>query len=159
MARRIYYNSRKSGPFESIISMVLMVLFFYLLFSFAAFVFEILWYVAPIFVVATLIIDHTIITNYVNWIFQKLKTNPVFGLGIIALTVFGFPVVSGYLLGKALLKKRIVKMTKQFEQKAGGSDGEFIDYEEIDSEPLELPDLPPRSKQRMENNKYDDLFE
>lgn len=159
MAKRVYYNSRKSGPFQSIIGMVVMILFFYLLFSFAAFVFKMLWYVAPLFIVATLVIDHTVITNYANWIFQKLKTNPIFGLGMIALTVFGLPVVSGYLLSKALLKKKITKMTKQFQEEAGGTDEEFIDYEEIDSEPIELPDLPPKSKQRADNNKYDDLFE
>jgi len=158
MAKRVYYNSRQSGPFQSIISLVVMIGFFYLLFSFAAFVFEMLWYVAPVFIIATLIIDHTIITNFGKWVFQKLKTQPLFGILMIVLTGFGLPVVSGYLLGKALLKRKITKMTGEFQKEAGGTDEEFVDYEEIDSEPIELPDLPPR--QRAENNnKYDDLFE
>ena len=158
MAKRIYYKSRRSGPFESIIGLVLMIGFFYLLFNLAAFVFNLLWYVSPLFVAATLFIDHKVITNYGSWIFQKLKTNPVFGLGMIALTAIGFPIVSGYLLGKALVKRRLLKVTEHFKEQTGGTDEEFTDYEEIDSEPLDLPDLNTPPKQKAEN-RYDELFD
>jgi len=135
-----------------------MILFFYLLFSFAFFVFKFLWvYATPVFLVTALIIDHKVLTNFASWIFQRLKTNPLSGLFTVGLTIIGLPIVTGYLLSKALLKKKITKMSKEFQKEAGGTDEEFVDYEEIDSEPLDLPDLPP--KQKAGNNKYDDLFE
>lgn len=153
MAKRYYKTS--SGPFGSIIGLLMIVLFFFVLFKISAFVFSLLWYVAPILLIVTLVMDHKIVTNYLEWVVGKFKTNPLFAVALSLLTVLGFPIVAGYLFSKLMVKRKITKMTQQFEK---NTKGEFVDYEEVDSQPLELDELPPRQKQKAQN-KYDDLFE
>ena len=160
MSRQTYYKTRSNGPFGSIIALVMFVLFFVALYYVASFVFSLLWYVAPVLIIATLVMDHKIVTDYIEWIWNKIKVNPIFGISMVALTVFCFPIVAGYLFSKLLVKRKITKMTQAFEQR---KEGEFVEYEEVESEPIqpvELPkaEPPPKVKQQP-GNKYDDLFE
>ena len=78
-------------------------------------------------------------------------------LGII-LTVIGFPVVSGFLLGKAILDRRIDSYQKKLRKHR---EGELIDYEDITEERevadvLELETPTPPEKPA---NSYDQFFE
>lgn len=169
MARRTYYNSKSNGPFGSIMSLLMVFVFFAALFYVASFVFKLLWWIAPILLLITLVMDHKIVTGYIEWVWNKLKVNPIMGVAFVLLTFFGFPVVAGYLFGKLMLRRKITKMTETMQQRGGGvftnkKEEDFVDYEEVDSEPttrVELPkaDLPPKVKQKPENNKYDDFFE
>ena len=168
MARRTYYNSKSNGPFGSIMSLLMVFVFFIALFYIASFVFELLWWIAPVLLVATLIMDHKIVTGYIDWVWNKLKVNPIMGVAFVLLTFFGFPVVAGYLFGKLMLRRKITKMTETMQQRGGEvftntREEDFVDYEEVDSEPttrIEIPkaDLPPKVKQKP-GNKYDDFFE
>ena len=167
MAQRTYYKTKGNGPFGAIIPLLMVIAFFFALFYVASFVFELLWYVAPILLLITLFMDHKIVTGYIEWVWNKLKTNPIMGIAFILLTVFGFPVVAGYLFGKLMLRRKINKMTETFNKRANGpvtKEEDYVDYEEVDSKPttrIEIPkaDLPPKVKQKPENNKYDDFFE
>lgn len=160
MSRRTYFNAKSKGPFGSITALVMVALFFIALYYIASFVFSLLWYVAPVLLIITLVLDHKIVTNYIEWVWSKVKTTPLFGISIAALTVLCFPVVTGYLFSKLLVKRKITKMTETFEKR---TESEFVDFEEVDSEPIrpiELPkaDAPPKMHQKP-GNKYDDLFE
>lgn len=155
---------RYNSPFNSLTSVIVLVLFFVALFYIARAAFWLLSIAAPVMLIATLIIDHTVVTNYGKWIINQLKTNPIFGIGAILLTVFGFPVVAGFLLAKALIKKKFKKVKEEMEaQHGGGRRGEFIEYEELEEEPpvvLELPELKKRREPiREQRNEYDDLFD
>ena len=170
MARRTYYNSKSNGPFGSIMSLLVVVMFFVALFFVASFVFKIMWYyIAPVLLLITLVMDHKIITGYIEWIWSKLKTNPVTGIAFVLLTIFGYPIVAGYLFGKLMLRRKITQMKETMQQRGQGpftnaKEEDYVDYEEVESEPttrIEIPkaDLPPKVKQKPENNKYDDFFE
>lgn len=117
--------------------------------------------VAPLMLIATLIIDRSVVINYVKWIGRTLKTNPLLGIGAILFTIFGYTLVFPFLFGKAILKKKFKDAQQQYENER---QGELIDYTEIDSKPtpenprdkpLELPQL----RKQARGGEYDQLFE
>lgn len=151
------------NPFNSISSILILVLLFVGLFFVAKSIFTILSWVAPIMLIATLIIDHKVVLGYGKWIFNLLKENFLMGAGAVLLTVFGFPVISGFLLAKALLYRKVNKMKEAYETQ---SQGEYAEYEEVQEveeikeKPLELPRLEKEEQPRAQsNNEYEQLFD
>ncbi len=113
--------------------------------------------VAPLMLIATLIIDRSVIFNYIKWIGSTLKSNPLLGIGAILFTIFGYTLVFPFLFGKAILKKKFKQARQQYENQ---TQGELVDFEEIESKPsrekpLELPQL----KKQAKSGEYDQLFE
>lgn len=154
-----------SSPFGGIIGIIMAVVIFYLLFKLASFVFSIIWSAAPFIFLASLFIDHKVFTEYANTVYGLFKRNWVYGLVAGILSIALFPLVSLYLLGKALYRRNMKKAREEMETRRHG---ELIDYEEIDSEIIEMDlppsDLPPEPMRRSNNprqgdNKYDDLFQ
>lgn len=160
------------NPFNSIASILFLVLIFVGLFFVAKGVFRILSWLAPVFLILTLIIDYKVVVRYANWLVNLLKKNILMGLGAVLLTVFGFPVVSGFLFGKAIISKKIKEKLGQFEQPTQKKE-EYVAYEEVEDdftmeEPLDLNDTPRRvekpeviikQKKSDSSNEYDNLFE
>ena len=164
-------RSASNNPLGNIGGVIMLVLFFVALYFIAKSVFTILAYVAPVLLLITLFIDHTVVTGYIKWIVNLFKTNILFGIGAGLLTFFGFPVVSGFLLSKALLKKKVKEITNQYEER---TQGEFVEYEEVDEEPpvrIEIPEkldinVPPKQKpiievrqQKKDTGDYEQLFD
>jgi hypothetical protein len=73
---------------------------------------------------------------------------------MVLLTIFGFPVVSGFLFAKSFLDRKVKSIMKDQEKKV---EGEYVEYEEVEDEEPEVLDLPPLEKAK-ERNEYDDLF-
>jgi uncharacterized membrane protein len=159
MQFRTEFNNNSSNPFSSIFSIIMIILVMLGLFYLARFIFTILYYLSPIMLIAALVIDHKVVTGYAQWIVGLFKKNPIMGIGSVLLTAIGFPVVTTFLLGKALFKKR-VKAAKEEAEKA--RKGEFIEFEELDTKPLELPELETRKakkKDAPDSSEYDKLFD
>lgn len=162
MQYRQNFQIRSSGnPFGFVGGILLAVLFFVAIFYITKSLFTLLAYAAPVLLILTLIIDYKVVTNYLRWIFQLLKSNAIAGIGMILLTVFGFPFVTTYLFAKSLVKRKINRMHREYEVR---TKGELIDFEEIESRPheqppVELPKILPRDKEKLPNNPYDRLFE
>ena len=100
------------------------------------------------------------IVSYGKWLLNLLRKDILVGIGGILLTVFGFPIIAGFLFGKALLYRKMKKMNQDFEEE---STGEFLEYEEIEedySKPLELPNFEKEVevKETKKNNDYEQLF-
>lgn len=147
------------NPFGSIFSILTMVLIFVGLFFVAKGIFTILAWLAPIFLIATVVIDYKVILNYGKWLLNLLRKDLLLGIGGILLTVFGFPIIAGFLFVKALLYRKVKKMNQEFE---GGSSGDFLEYEEINEEApstLELPTFEKEEKQEKKSNDYEQLFD
>lgn len=113
--------------------------------------------VAPLMLIATLIIDRSVVINYIKWIGSTLKSNMLLGIGAILFTIFGYTLVFPFLFGKAILKRKFNDAQHKYETER---QGELIDYTEIDSKPsrekpLELPQL----KKQGRGGEYDQLFE
>jgi hypothetical protein len=151
------FGGNNRSPLGAVVGILVGILFLIALFSFVQFLFNLLWYVLPVIVIATAIIDYKVILNYFGWVGKLFKRNIIYGLLIAVLTIVAAPVVGLFLLGKALLRKKVKEVTEEVERQ---KQGEFVEYEEIDSETLELPPLePPVVTRRPDNSgEYDDMF-
>lgn len=149
------------NPFNSIGSILVMVFVFIALYWVATGLFKILTAAAPFLLIAALIINHNVVINYGKWLWNLLLKNPLMGIAGIALSFFGFPIIAGFLLAKALIYRKVDKLKKTVEKEKYG---EFTDYEEVEEEPeirLELPNFEkPRPKPKAKNNNdYDQYFD
>ncbi len=158
--RYSFNSSNSNNPFSTIIGIVLGILFLLGLFYVARFIFTIMYYLSPLMIIAALIIDHRVVVDYGKWLVRQTKSNPVVGVIAILLSVLGFPLVSLFLLGKALLRKKVKDVQKEAERQR---EGEFIEYEELDSEQMDLPRIEDWEKEprrdRRDRNDYDDFFD
>ena len=113
-----------------------------------------LTWISPILLILTLIIDHKVVLNYGKMLVSRLKNDFLMGLVLTILTVIGFPFVTAFLFFKAMLKRKVKKMSQQ----ADAYGGEYVRYEEVaEEETLELPELPP--KEPPAESQYEELFE
>lgn len=147
------------NPFNSITSILFLVLAFMALYWIATGIFKILSIAAPFMLVGALVINHKVVINYGKWLWNLLLKNPLMGIGGVLLTFFGFPIIAGFLLGKALLYRKVNKMKEEYETKANG---DFIEYEEVEDEPeirLELPDFEKPKKDTNSGDNYEQFFD
>ncbi|MEM9822827.1 MAG: hypothetical protein AAF985_17230 [Bacteroidota bacterium] len=147
------------NPFNSLGSILTLVFIFVALYFIATSIFKILSWAAPFLLIGALIINHKVVLSYGKWILKLVQDNPAMGIGAILLTIFGFPIISGYLFGKALLYRKVDKMRQEYETR---TEGEYIEYEEVDDVELKEPTLklPQMQKQKRERgNEYEQLFD
>lgn len=148
------------NPFNSITSILFLVLAFVALYWLATSIFKILTVAAPFMLVGALIINHKVVLSYGKWLIDLLKRKPLMGVGGILLTFFGFPIISGFLLAKALLYRKVDKMKEEYDVK---QNGEFVSYEEVEEEPkirLELPDFDKaKNASKGKNGDYEQFFD
>lgn len=144
------------NPFNSLGSILIMILVFAGLFFIARGIFTILAWVAPLLLIATLVIDYKVVLGYGKWLVNLLKNNLGMGIGALLLTIFGFPVIAGFLFVKALLYRKVNKLQEEVQRR---QEGELVDFEEVDSKPtiIELP--PIKKKQKEVQNDYEQLFD
>ncbi len=139
------FNNNQGSPINTIIGIVAMVLGLVFLLFLARFIFRILWFISPLLLIGALIVDFKGVVNFVKWVIALYKRDVVLGVVATILSIFGFPLVTGFLLGRGLFRKRVGKLRNEQEMRRKG---EFVDFEELDSKPLELPEL---EKRREEN--------
>ncbi len=158
MQHREYRFDNNKNPFNSIVGIVVMVLALLALFFVARFIIRILYFIAPLILIAAAIIDYKVIVGYVKWLISLTRRNTLVGIGAIALSALFYPFVGIFLLGKALLKRRI-KQAEQMQQHT--REGEYIEFEDLSDETLELPRMEKRDPERKEKreDRYDQFFE
>ena len=155
------------SPFNGIVGLLIGVLVIYLLFTGISWAVWLLYKVAWLIFIASLIIDHTVFMGYAKSIGRLFERNWMMGLAAGALSVFLYPFVFLYLLGMALFKKKIKEKVAEADVRRNG---EWADYEELPEEPMdldidyeELPPAPPEPLTRGGGKKkddtgYDELF-
>ena len=166
-------NSRspfERNPLGTVGSIIVALVVLYLLFVVASFVFELLWYAGPILLLISLFIDYKVALGYLGWIKRLFQSNIVYGIAASILTVVAFPLVCLYIFGMAMFKRKVNKVREEVTRRR---EGEYTEYEEVDSFELdELPyeELPParepealreRRRPRTDDDKntpYDELF-
>ncbi|MEL6866692.1 MAG: hypothetical protein AAFP19_19865 [Bacteroidota bacterium] len=159
-----YKKNIDVNPFNSISSILVLVLVFVGLYFIAKGIFSILTLLAPVLLIGALILDYRVVVNYGKWLVNLLKSNPLMGIGAILLTVFGFPVIAGFLCIKAYLYRKVNKIQKDVEEKR---QGEYVDFEEVPDQEapfttLELPQMeePPKERPRQQQgNDYEQFFD
>lgn len=142
--------------FNGIIGFAFMVLIFVALFFLAKGIFTILSWVAPVLIIGALLINYKTVLNFIKYMWALLKRNPLGGILGIILSVVGFPILSGFLFGKAILDRKVKKLSDEYQARR---EGEFVEYEEIIREESDL-DLPPLEKtiRTKDGDEYKDLF-
>jgi hypothetical protein len=138
---------------NSILGMVLLVFGFIALWFIAKSVFAILAWAAPFLIIGALLVNHRTVINYIRFVWDMLFRNWLMGIVLVLLTIFGFPIVSGFLFAKSFLDRKVQKIVKEQEKQI---QGEYVEYEDVTEEEEKL-ELPPIEKERK-RNEYDDFF-
>lgn len=159
-----------TNPFNNLIGLLVMVLVVVGMFMLARFIFRILFWLSPILLIVALLLDYKVVLGYGKWLLNLVKRNPLMGIAAIVLTVLGFPLVTAFLAGKAFLKYNVKKAEKEQEEQVPG---EYIDFEEVEEQPLELSELSEmkrreeqqkkqeqkETKNKEDDDRYDSLFD
>ena len=161
-------NQKSSpNPLNYIGGAIMMVAFFVILFYILRGLFWLMWYASPIFIIVALVVNYKVVVNFLKTLFNWTRQKPVVGIVAIILSIVGFPAVSLYLMGKALLLQKLDKFTKGMQEQAEAAKGEFIEYEEVKTEQKRRPlipeslDLPEIEEAEIEEVKgeYDEFFD
>lgn len=150
------------SPLQTIFGIVVAVVVIYVLFKIVGWIISLLYMVAPLLLIASLIIDHKVFMGYVNWIKELFQRKPVYGLIATLGSLVLYPFVFLYMLGMALFKKRVAQAREEAEARR---DGRWTNYEEVTDDGLDVEETdfevlppPPPPKVRREDNNYDELF-
>ena len=101
------------------------------------------WITITLLAAAILIIDYKVLLRHINWLTRLIKKNTPVGVAMTVVNLLGLPFVLLFLLAKAGVKKQIEKnKSTTYKQ-----DGEYIDFEELDSKPLDFPEVREEKKQ------------
>jgi hypothetical protein len=102
-----------------------------------------LWWASPAILLLAILISWRSVADTGRYLFGLLKTDPLAGILRIALAVFLFPLLSFYLLLKAIAMRQGEKLVKQFGQQYGQNplnqqpqEDDFVDFEELESKPI-----------------------
>jgi hypothetical protein len=168
------FNNRQGGIGCLIFGILGVVALYYMLRG----LFYLLAWAAPVLLVLALVINWRAVADTGKDFLALLERNPLAGLLMGFLGVVGFPVLTLYLVVKALGYNKLKEMQQQFGSSTGnkamGQD-EFVEFEELEStpkgklyqdEPIELEILPEEPEPtkatkapEKPKNPYDTLFE
>ena len=150
--------------------------------------YALLYWAAPVLFVAALIVNWRAVAATGRDFLALMGRNPLGGLILGAFCVLAFPLLALYLLLRAVGHNKMEEMKQRFGQAAGQPEGEFAEYEELESqpkggsravheEPMEIPlvpdpePVPPPAKvdppaealakegSKKPGNPYDQMFE
>ncbi len=149
--RSFQVGGKPNNPFGSIFSLLIIIgIFILLIFMVTGFI-KLLYLVAPVLLIATLLINYRLVADYVMGVFETFKTDIVFGIVKVVFSVFCYPFVIGWLFAKAMFYRKVTKIQKDLEQQMGLSTEKSItevtDYEEISSD-LNTDEPPKKTSQK-----------
>ncbi len=144
------YKTFRTTGIHPVVFFVILGLFLFIFIKILRGLIGLLAILTPVFLIAAAIINHRVLTGYAKWLVASLKSNPVFGILAVAFTIFAFPLVSAYLLLKAINGRSEKSETKQIK-------GEYIAYEEVDEDFLDLTDV--KNKKKDIEDRYNDLID
>ena len=137
--RSFRVGGNSNNPFGSIISLLIIIGVFILLFFMVTGFIKLLYLVAPVLLVATLLINYNLVSDYVMGIFETFRTDILFGVVKVLFTVILYPFVIGWLFAKAMFFRKVTKLKKNMEQQIGTlnetpQNTQYAEFEEISSD-------------------------
>lgn len=118
--------------------------------------FYLLYFTAPVMLIALLIIDHRIFVSHFKAAFSKIRQNPAVGILSFILQIIGLPFVLAYLLMKALFVRKLRSVEDRIRTQREGEFVEFEDVTEVKND-IHLPRLKEAEKEKP--NQYNSLFD
>lgn len=161
------FDSRRMGPGGGIGCLIFGVLGLIAAYYILKGLFALLWWAAPVLFLLTLLIDWRVVAEAGKSLFSLIRMRPLAGILTAVLAVVAFPVVVFFLFLSALGRRRAAPpqggpaATRPPQTQAPAEEGEFIDFEELDSRP-KVPLAPPQAPEKeakKPENPYNDLFE
>ncbi len=166
-------GGKPNNPFGSIFSLLMIVAVLVLLIFMVTGFIKLLYLIAPLLLIATLLINYRLVADYVMGVFETFRTDIPMGIVKVLFSVFCYPFVIGWLFAKAMFYRKVTKLQKDLEQQMGTltethKTAQFTEYEEIssdlntDEKPEKAPEkpiiieLPP--KQDPLRDDFDQLF-
>lgn len=148
------------SPFGGIVGLISLAVFMMAAFFLFKGLFWMLSLVAPVLLITTLILDYTVVTDFVKFLMKSLKDNPLFGIMAIVLSLAAYPFTTGFLFFRAMMRRVIMKVHQPKEEIF--ADGEnvndegFSDYEEVETP--ERPEVKIK-KAKGKDNDHDQMFD
>jgi hypothetical protein len=168
-SRKTFNFNSSQNPFNSLISLLVLVGVMVLLFFVVKGFISILYLAAPVLLIITLVINYKIVADYVISIFETFKTDVLMGMVKVAFTFLCYPIVIGWLFAKALLFRKVDKIRQELDSQMGlfekESKEQYIDFEELNSKTgSEKPEKPniiglPNPKEKEKKNPYNGMFD
>jgi hypothetical protein len=132
-------NSNFSFKGTGLYSLIAGILLFIALFYIAKGVFWVLTWLSPVLLIATLVLDYKVVTDYLLMLWNMILRSPISGILFTAISFVAFPITALYLFGRAWFGYYIRKKTRenasffqQFQENAKQQESEeFVSYEEI----------------------------
>lgn len=130
------YHFRSSGILGLFMTILVMIALFFI----AKGIFTLLYWIAPVLLIFTLVLDYQVVVRYLLMLWSLLLTRPILGLLASVLTFFGYPVVIFFLFGRAWFGYNIRKKQgssegfKRQNQYSQQQNDDFVAYEEITDE-------------------------
>lgn len=146
----VYKNSSGGGFFSALLGFLFLVAFLVGLFYMASLVFKLLYFLGPLILIAVLIIDRTVLFEYLRWLRTLFKQRILQGILVSVLSVLGYPMLSTFLLLRAVMRKKVRSIQEDFARKAAG---DLADFEELETR---KPSTTPQRTQLP--NKQDDDY-
>lgn len=151
------FRFESSNPWMGIVGLLVFVLVLMAIFWLARMAFTLLYYLSPVLLIATLIIDRKVILGYINWLAGLTRRNTLMGIMTILLTIVGFPVVTAFLFGRALLRRQARKAE---DAQVKGEGGEYVNFQELPEEqPLDLEKPSSESSSNTSSGGYSELLD
>lgn len=129
-----------NNPLGLVIGIILLIAIVYGLIKLTQWIFSLLYYVAPLLLIATLIIDVNVVKNFIGNLRDLARRNPPLGIAAIALSLVFFPIPIAWLFYKAVTKRQVKKYQ---ETQRRIEEGDLVDFEELESRPLEKRKVTP----------------
>lgn len=150
--RSFRVGGNSNNPFGSIISLLIIIGVFILLFFMVTGFIKLLYLVAPVLLIATLLINYKLVADYVKGIFETFRTDIIFGVVKVLFTVILYPFVIGWLFAKAMFFRKVTKLQKDMAQQMGAlnqkpQNTQYADYEEISSD-LNIDEKPEKTSEK-----------
>jgi hypothetical protein len=133
MIRYGFYR-RSQNPFGLFIGLAIFAGLVYGIFKLTQWVFSMLYAVAPVVLIAALIIDARVYKELWQSVVQLYRRSIGLGIAVSILGLAFYPLVATYLLIKALLRRQPEARKEEIRRM---KEGELVDFEELESEPLE----------------------
>lgn len=155
------------NPFGLIGSLIMLVVGLILAYLVVKGIFTLLlWFSIPL-LIGGIAMDPKGALDFGKSLINLSKKNPLIPIGIVAASALFFPTVplilaaltGGFLLTKAIVKKKFKQVFDQHQPKA--EEEEFVEYEDVTDEEdfLDLEDVKPEPQTRTgSKNEYEDLF-
>ncbi len=134
---------------NTILGLIAAALLLMVLFVLARGIFWLLSLLAPIFLIATLFIDHKVFLSYGRWVGRLVKRNFLWGLLVIVLSLVGYPLVAALLFGQAWMNWQLK------DGPSGEERDQYVEFQEV--EELELK--PPQKRETTRHADFDDYEE